>query len=71
MVRVTLLFEDHEDGLVDFRADYHGGFDCKAKSHNLANQVILFLEREASEKTVKPDSPDPIVLLTDAGIIHR
>ena len=71
MARVNLLFEDHPDGLVDFRADYLGGYDGTSACHKLAGQVIQFLEREATEKTVKPDEHDPVVVLTDAGILHR
>lgn len=53
MARVSLHFEDDEKtGLIDFRADYKGGYRPNSQAHNLANQVIHFLEREAVEKVI-------------------
>ena len=71
MARVTLFFEDAPDGLIDFRADHVHGYDHTSKAHQLAGQVIQFLEREATQKTIRPDDHEPVVVLTDAGILHR
>jgi hypothetical protein len=50
MARVKLLFEDTPDGLVEFRADYSGGFEATSHAHLMANQVIKFLDEHASKK---------------------
>lgn len=59
MARVSLHFEDAEDGKIDFRADYIHHYDPTSSAHKLANQVIKFLddlaatkEREASGMTI-------------------
>lgn len=50
MARVSLHFEDAEDGKIDFRADYIGHYDPTSSAHKLANQVIKFLDDQAASK---------------------
>ena len=51
MARVSLHFEDAEDGQIDFRADYINHYDPTSHAHRLANQVIKFLDEQEASKT--------------------
>lgn len=57
MARVTFVFTDEANGLIDFRADFHrseGERDVDSPAHRLARTVVQFLEREAVQKVETP-----------------
>jgi len=49
-MRVNLLFEDGEQGTVIFRADFINGKREDSNAHNVAAQVIKFLDDQAESK---------------------
>lgn len=65
MAHVALIFEDDEsgEGGVAFKAKFAGGEDKHSNAHRLANQVIHWLDEQATKKTgevVTPLNPDII-----------
>jgi hypothetical protein len=57
----TLLFEDMQDGTICFRADYHDGFSERSHSHQLMNQIIMWMDEQAATRELVPMPNVPVV----------
>jgi hypothetical protein len=53
MAHVTLIFEDEDNGQggIAFKANFTGGEQKHSNAHKLANQVIHWLDEQASGKS--------------------
>ena len=51
MSHVKLIFEDAEDGEIAFRAVFTDGENKQSRAHQMANQVIHWLDTQAERKT--------------------
>lgn len=49
-MRVSLHFEDGDQGLVHFRADFINGKSPDSHAHKVAAQVVKFLDDQAESK---------------------
>ncbi len=51
MSHVKLVFEDVEGGEIAFRAVFTDGENKQSRAHQMANQVIHWLDTQAERKT--------------------
>jgi hypothetical protein len=58
----TMYFEDDpETGMIDFRCDFFGPIDPTSHSHNIAGQVISWLNERAEEQKNIQTEKGPIL----------